>query len=319
MTKILVVGDIKNGALKNSSAELVSKATDLGAEVAGLLIGEGVAGLAGALATVGTKAQFIADDASLGKATSGTLADAVVDAANQFGADQVWFASSERAKGAAPRVAAQLDAGCCTDIIDIEQDGDKTIVLRPAVAGKVVQKVQVEAAKAVMIVRAGAFDAKEGLSGSENVTSLTVPQADLRTVIQELLTEAGGEIDLADANIVVSCGRGAKNEEGIALVKGLASELGAGFGSSRAMVDAGFMPHDAQVGQTGKVVAPTLYIACGISGAIQHLAGMNGSKVIVAINKDPDAPIFEIADYGIVGDLFAAVPVFQEELKKVRG
>lgn len=319
MTKILVVADIKNGALKGSSFELVSKAAGLGAEVGGVLFGDGVASLAGALASAGTSAQFVADDPALGRSTSGTMAALVVDAAKQFEADQVWFASSEAAKGTAPRVAAQLDAGCCTDIIDIELDGDKVIIYRPAIAGKVVEKVQVDAAKAVIVARAGAFDAKEGLSGSENVTQLSVPEADLRAVIKEVLTEAGGDIDLADANIVVSCGRGAKNEEGVALVKALADELGAGFGSSRAMVDAGFMPHDAQVGQTGKVVAPTLYIACGISGAIQHLAGMNGSKVIVAINKDPDAPIFEIADYGIVGDLFAAIPVFREELKKVRG
>lgn len=193
------------------------------------------------------------------------------------------------------------------------------IVYRPAVAGKVVQKVEVKTARTVVIVRAVAFDPKEGLSGSENVTQLDVPEADLRAVIREVLAETGGAIDLADANIVVSCGRGAKNDEGVLVVKGLAEDLAAGFGSSRAMVDAGFMPHEAQVGQTGKVVAPTLYIACGISGAIQHLAGMNGSKVIVAINKDPDAPIFEIADYGIVGDLFTVIPIFREELKKVRG
>ncbi len=319
MTKILVVADLKNGEIKGSTHELISKATGLGAEVGGILIGNGIGTMAGALASAGTSAQFIADNGGFEQPTSGTVAALVVDAAKQFEADQVWFASTESAKAAAPRIAAQLDAGCCTDIINLELDGDNVIVYRPAIAGKVVQKVQVEAAKTVVIVRAGAFDAVEGLSGSDNVTQLSVPEADLRAVIQDVLAEAGGDIDLADANFVVSCGRGAKNEEGVAVVKGLADELGAGFGSSRAMVDAGLMPHDAQVGQTGKVVAPTLYIACGISGAIQHLAGMNGSKVIVAINKDPDAPIFEIADYGIVGDLFAAIPVFQEELKKVRG
>lgn len=317
MAKVLVVADIKGGALKGSFAELVSTANDLGAEVAAVAVGAGVKALAADLAT-GTKTQYVADDASLEKLTAAALTAAVVDAATQFGADQVWFASTEAAKAAAPRIAAKLDAACVTDITDVQVDGSQVVILRPAVAGKVVEKVEVKADKVVAIVRAGAFDAKEGLIASENLVELSTPEADLRATIQEILTEAGGAVDLADAKIVVSCGRGAKNEEGVALLKGLAEDLNAGFGASRAMVDSGFMPHDSQVGQTGKVVAPSLYIACGISGAIQHLAGMNGSKVIVAINKDADAPIFDIADYGIVGDLFEIVPIMREEIKKVR-
>lgn len=317
MAKVLVVAEIKGGALKGSTTELASKAKGLGAEVATVAVGSGVKALAADLASAGSDTQYIADDASLEKATSAAVTAAVVDAANQFGADQVWFASCESAKAAAPRVAAKLDAGCVTDIIDVEL-GDGVTILRPAVAGKVVQKVKINAEKTVAIVRAGAFDATEGISGSENVVELSAPEGDVRATIQEILVEASGAVDLADANIVVSCGRGAKNEEGVNLIKGLAETLGAGFGASRAMVDAGFMPHDSQVGQTGKVVAPSLYIACGISGAIQHLAGMNGSKVIVAVNKDPDAPIFDIADYGIVGDLFQVVPILQEEIQKVR-
>ena len=153
----------------------------------------------------------------------------------------------------------------------------------------------------------------------ENIIKLTIPETDLRAVIKELLSDASGEIDLADADIVISVGRGAKDQAGVDLVKALASDLQAGFGSSRAMVDGGFMAHNKQVGQTGKIVAPTLYMAIGISGAIQHLAGMTGSKTILAVNKDPEAPIFNVADYGIVGDLFEVVPILQEEIKKIRG
>jgi electron transfer flavoprotein alpha subunit len=178
--------------------------------------------------------------------------------------------------------------------------------------------VKVNTKKLVAVVRAGAFEATKGITGTENVVKLSPPEPDLKALIKKILTDASGEIDLADANIVVSVGRGAKDMAGVNLVKELATDLRAGFGSSRAMVDAGFMAHNKQVGQTGKIVAPALYMAIGISGAIQHLAGMNGSKVILAVNKDPEAPIFNVADYGIVGDLFEVVPILREEIKKIR-
>jgi len=170
----------------------------------------------------------------------------------------------------------------------------------------------------VAVVRAGAFEASEDIGGNQNVVKLSAPAADLKAVIQEVISDASGDIDLADADIVISVGRGAKDQAGVDLVRELANDLKAGFGSSRAMVDSGFMPHNKQVGQTGKIVAPTLYMAIGISGAIQHIAGMSGSKVILAVNKDPEAPIFNLADYGIVGDLFEVVPVLREEIKKIR-
>ncbi len=318
MAKVLVVADIKQGALKGSTAELLSKARALGAETAVVAVGSGVQSLAGELAGAGSDTQYIADDASLEIFSAGPVAAAVVDAANQFGADQVWFGFSEGGKAAAPRVAAQLGCACASEIIDVTLDGTVEIV-RPAIANKVLQKVKINSDKLVAVVRAGAFEADESVSGTENMVTLDAPAADLKAVIKELVSDASGEIDLADADIVVSVGRGAKDQAGVDLVKGLADDLAAGFGSSRAMVDGGFMAHNKQVGQTGKIVAPTLYIACGISGAIQHLAGMNGSKTILAVNKDPEAPIFNVADYGIVGDLFEVVPILREEIKKVRG
>jgi electron transfer flavoprotein alpha subunit len=181
----------------------------------------------------------------------------------------------------------------------------------------VLQRVKANTEQMVAVVRAGAFEATEGITGTENVAKLSPPEPDLKAVIKEIVSDAGSEIDLADANVVISVGRGAKDQAGIDLVKELANDLQAGFGSSRAMVDAGLLPHSKQVGQTGKIVAPTLYIAIGISGAIQHLAGMKGSKVILAVNKDPEAPIFNIADYGIVGDLFEVVPILREEINKI--
>jgi electron transfer flavoprotein alpha subunit len=318
MAKILVVADIKQGALKGSTAELLTKAKSLGAETAVVAIGSGVSALAGELASAGSDTQYMADDAGLELFSAGPYAAAVVDAAGQFGADQIWFGFSESGKAAAPRVAAQLNCACASEITDVILDGDRVEIIRPAIANKVLQKVKVNSDRLVAVVRAGAFEADENISGSENGVSLSAPDADLRAVVKELISDASGEIDLADADIVVSVGRGAKDQAGVDLAKELANDLAAGFGSSRAMVDGGFMAHNKQVGQTGKIVAPTLYIALGISGAIQHLAGMNGSKTILAVNKDPEAPIFNVADYGMVGDLFEIVPILREEIKKVR-
>ncbi len=319
MAKVLVVADIKQGVVKGSTAELLTKAKALGAETAVVAIGSGIESLAGDLAKAGSDTQYIADDASLELFNAGPYAAAVVDAANQSGANLIWFGFSESGKAVAPRVAAQLGVACASEITDVTIDGDNIEIIRPAIANKVVQKVKINSERMVAVVRAGAFEADESVTGSENVVKLSAPAADLKAIIKELVSDASGEIDLADADIVISVGRGVKDQAGVDLVKELATELSAGFGSSRAMVDGGFMAHNKQVGQTGKIVAPTLYMAFGISGAIQHLAGMNGSKTILAVNKDPEAPIFNVADYGLVGDLFEIVPILREEIKKVRG
>lgn len=319
MAKVLVVADIKDGVLKSSTAELVSKAKAIGAEAAVVAVGSNIEPLIPDLVKAGADAQYLADDPGLALFSAGPVASCVVDAARQSGADMIWFGFSEGSKAVAPRVAAQLDAACANEITDVTLDGDRIEVIRPAITNKVMQRVKVNTKQLVAVVRAGAFEAAEGIAGTENVVRLAPPAPDLRAVIRELVSDASGDIDLADADIVVSVGRGAKNQAGVDLVKGLADDLKAGFGASRAMVDGGLMAHNKQVGQTGKIVAPTLYMAFGISGAIQHLAGMTGSKVILAVNKDPEAPIFNVADYGIVGDLFEVVPILREEIKKVRG
>ena len=318
MAKVLVIADIKQGVLKGSTAELLSKARAIGAQTAVLAIGSNIESLADDLANAGSDTQYIADDASLELFSAGPYTSCVVDAANQFEANLIWFGFSESGKAMAPRVAARLEAACATEITDIVLDGDQIEIMRPAIANKIMQKIKINTDRLVAVVRAGAFEADPGITGTRNIIKLSPPASDLKTVIKELISDAGGEIDLADADIVISVGRGAKDQAGIDLVKELAQDLGAGFGSSRAMVDGGFMAHNKQVGQTGKIVAPTLYMAIGISGAIQHLAGMNGSKTILAVNKDPEAPIFNVADYGIVGDLFEVVPILQEEIKKIR-
>ena len=318
MPKVLVVADIKQGDLKSSTSELLSKAKAIGAETAVVAIGSNIESLSSDLANTGSDTQYIADDPGMELFSAGPYASCVVDAARQFNADMIWFGFSESSKAVAPRVAAQLDAACATEITDVMLEGDTIEVVRPAITNKVIQRVKINTDKLVAIVRAGAFEAAQDITGTENVVKLSPPESDLKAVIKELVSDASGEIDLADADIVISVGRGAKDQAGIDLVKELANDLKAGFGSSRAMVDGGFMAHNKQVGQTGKIVAPTLYMAIGISGAIQHLAGMNGSKVILAVNKDPEAPIFNVADYGIVGDLFEVVPILREEINKLR-
>ncbi len=318
MAKVLVIAEIKQGVIKSSTAELLSKAKAIGAETAVVAIGSNIESLIPGLVSAGSDTQYVADDPGLELFSAGPYASCVVDAAKQFGANLIWFGFSESGKAVAPRVAAQLDAACATEITEVILQEDQIEVTRPAITNKVMQRVKVNSQQLVAVVRAGAFEATEGITGTENVVKLSPPAPDLKAVIKELLSDASGDIDLADADIVVSVGRGAKDQAGIDLVKELANDLNAGFGSSRAMVDGGFMPHGKQVGQTGKIVAPTLYMAFGISGAIQHLAGMNGSKTILAVNKDPEAPIFNTADYGIVGDLFEVVPILREEIKKVR-
>ncbi|MBW2250710.1 MAG: electron transfer flavoprotein subunit alpha/FixB family protein, partial [Deltaproteobacteria bacterium] len=236
MAKVLVIADIKQGVLKGSTTELLSKAKTIGAETAVVAVGSNIESLIPDLAKAGSDTQYIADDPSLELFSAAPYASCVVDAAKQFGANLIWFGFSESGKAVAPRVAAQLDTACATEITDIELSGDQIEVIRPAITNKVMQRVKVNTEQLVAVVRAGAFEATEEITGTENFVKLSIPAADLKAVIEELVSDASGEIDLADADVVISVGRGVKDQAGVDLVKELANDLKAGFGSSRAMV-----------------------------------------------------------------------------------
>ncbi|MFI5399703.1 MAG: electron transfer flavoprotein subunit alpha/FixB family protein [SAR324 cluster bacterium] len=317
MAKVLVVAEVKDGHIRKPTLELLSKAQALKLPADAALIGSGVKAAADALAGQGAATVYLADDASLANFSLTAYLAAVREAAGKAHATQVWFSVSELSRALAPVLAAKLDAGYVSDVIGIEGSGDAIAVTRPAMATKVIQKVKfTKDGLKVLAIRSGAFDAAPAQAKSATVAALVTPPADARVVVKEVRQDTSGEIDLGEASRIVSVGRGVKGPEGVALVKPLAAALGAGFGASRAVVDSGWMPYEAQIGQTGRVVNPDVYFAVGISGAIQHLAGMSGSKLIVAVNKDPEAPIFSVADYGIVGDLFKVVPVLIEEINK---
>lgn len=320
MSKVLIVAEVKGNEIKKPTLELLSQAKQLGLESHVVLIGSGVTAQADLLAGYGARTVYLADDAALKLYSTSVYTAVVVEAAKQSGVTQVWLTSSELGRDLTPRVAARLGTGALTDILKIELTGDNVTAYRPAMSSKVIQKCTfAKPGVRVLSVRSGAFDVTPASASTANVVKLATPEKDLRAVIKEVVTESTGQIELTEARIVVSVGRGIKGPEHLPLVRELADVLGAGFGASRAVCDAGWMSHTAQIGQTGKVVAPAVYFAIGISGAIQHLAGMSGSKIIVAINKDADAPIFKVADYGIVGDLFKVVPLLVQSIKKMKG
>ncbi|MCW8822731.1 MAG: electron transfer flavoprotein subunit alpha/FixB family protein, partial [Ignavibacteriaceae bacterium] len=221
-------------------------------------------------------------------------------------------------KDLAPHLSIKLDAACVVDCIKISVSGNKIICTRPTYAGKALVDLKLLSNKKVITIRPNVFKAQvTENSNPPEIVVKDITSANLRSKVTEF-KKAEGKLDVSEADIIVSGGRGMKGPENFHLIEELAETLGAAVGASRAVVDAGWRPHSEQVGQTGKTVSPTLYIACGISGAIQHLAGMSSSKFIVAINKDKDAPIFNVADYGITGDLFEILPVLTSEIKKVK-
>ena len=209
--------------------------------------------------------------------------------------------------------------GALSDVTQLEVNGDDITAERPCMSTKVMQTCQFsKEGLRIISIRSGFFLAEQTSPVEANTVTLSIPEGHAKLKVKEVQVEVSDEVELNEASIIISAGRGTGGTEGCDFVKPLATELGAAFGASRAVCDAGWLPHKHQVGQTGTMVNPDFYFALGISGAIQHLAGMSGSKVIVAVNKDPDAPIFKVADYGIVGDLFKAVPVFREEIGKIK-
>jgi len=319
MSKILIVAEVKNGEIKKNTLELLSFAKSQGLENEAVLIGSGVSGQADILAGQGASTVYLGDDPSLEIYNTEQYTALVSDAILQSGATQVWLSSSEMGRDLTPRVAARQSVGALSDVTQLEISGDEITAYRPCMSTKVIQKCKFSKdGLRVISIRSGFFTADETSPATAKTVSLSIPEGHSKLKVKEDQVEVSDEVELNEASIVVSAGRGVGGTEGCDFVKPLASDLGAAFGASRAVCDAGWLPHKHQVGQTGTMVTPDFYFALGISGAIQHLAGMSGSKVIIAVNKDPDAPIFKVADYGIVGDLFKAVPVLREEVQKLK-
>ncbi len=315
MAGILVFVEQRNSEVRKASLQALSEAKRQGGVVSAVLPGSGIGDAAAGLGAWGADKVYVADDPNLEVYSSDGYAEVVVKAVEQAQPSAIFFAGTAMGRDLAPTVAARLGVGAIPDAVSLALDGETFSVRRPVYSGKAITTVDTAGnTPQVISLRPNVFAAEEA-SGAGEVVALDGLSLSIRAVVKELLEAAGGELDVAEADVIVSGGRGIKGPENFALIKSLADALGGAVGASRAAVDAGWIEHSHQVGQTGKVVSPSLYIAAGISGAIQHLAGMSSSKVIVAINKDPDAPIFKVADYGIVGDLFDVIPPMVEAIK----
>ena len=308
--KTLVIAEHDNASVKPATLNAVAAAQALGGDIDILIAGADCSAAATeAAAIAGIGKVLCADNGAYGHQLAENVSLLIADVA--AGYDNVVAPATTNGKNTMPRVAALLDVAQISDIISVESADTFT---RPIYAGNVIATVQSSDVKKVITVRTTAFDAAPAQGGSASVEAVdAVHDAGVSTFISEEVAESDRP-ELTAASVVISGGRGMQNGDNFKLLEGIADKLGAAIGASRAAVDAGFVPNDYQVGQTGKIVAPDLYIAVGISGAIQHLAGMKDSKVIVAINKDEDAPIFQVADYGLVADLFAALPEFEAAL-----
>jgi electron transfer flavoprotein alpha subunit len=321
MANILVFCDAQNGKIKAVTRELCSAARKmaegLGGEVIAVSFGEVADGAA--LGAVGANKLVQLSSPELAAYSTEGYAQAAAEIIEAENPSVVIFAANARGRDLAPRVAAKVNRPLLTDCTDLRIDGGKLEIQRPMYAGKVLMWCRVNNGLAVITLRPKAFlIAETGGTAAVETRAVTIDSSKIRARVIESKVQAGGPVDVTEADIIVSGGRGLKGPEGFGIIEELAKTLGASVGASRAVVDAGWRPHAEQVGQTGKVVSPTLYIAVGISGAVQHLAGMTTSRVIVAINKDADAPIFKVATYGIVGDAFDVVPSLTEAIKKVK-
>jgi electron transfer flavoprotein alpha subunit len=317
MAGTLVIAELAEGKVKKSTFSAVTFAKQVGAPFTILAVGAGVGGAAKELAAFGAQKVLAVDDASLANYVAERYAPTVAKVAKDGGFDTVVVAAGAFGKDLAPRLAAKLGAGYAPDINAVKVEGGKRAYRRPQYAGNAFGWMEVTTPVHVVSVRPTEFPAVEpsgGASPVENVGKAPDDPAAARVEFLKLEAGKSERPDLGEARVVVSGGRSLK-EQFKQVLEPLADALGAAIGASRAACDAGYAPPELQVGQTGRTVAPQLYLAIGISGAIQHIAGMKGSKVIVAINKDPDAPIFQIADYGLVADLFQAVPELVKDLK----
>ncbi|MFC0214651.1 electron transfer flavoprotein subunit alpha/FixB family protein [Paenibacillus chartarius] len=321
---VLVVAEVRAGKLRQVSLEALQAAklsAQPGDRIAAALLGSGTAGLASELAAAGAQYVYVVDHAALEtyhpEAYLAALR-AVIDAAKPAA---LFFGHTAIGRDLAPAVAAELQAGQISDVTAIHRQGDRIVFTRPIYAGKAFESESFERAPWIVTIRPNNIKTVgtdgSGADDQAELVAVEYPAPSLRSVVKDVVKKMSGKLDLTEARIIVSGGRGVKSAEGFAPLEELANVLGGAIGASRGACDAGYCDYALQIGQTGKVVTPEIYIACGISGAIQHLAGMSQSRIIVAINKDPEAPIFQAADYGIVGDLFEVVPLLTQEFRKI--
>ena len=322
MSKILAFVESRENKIKNSGFETASTAlklaNDIGADIEVLLIGNNVSSIAGELGAYGIKKVVVSEDAKLENYSTTAYSKILAETAKLRGADIIILSASAMGKDISPRVSAKLESGLVADCTEIKAEGGNITATRPVYAGKAFIDVKVTSPVKIFTLRPNVFKAVkiDGVTAETEKVDISLSETDFAVQVKEVVV-SNEKLDVTEADVVVSGGRGLKGPENFYLVEDLAKVLGGAAGASRAIVDAGWRPHSDQVGQTGKTVSPSLYIAVGISGAIQHLAGMSSSKCIVAINKDKDAPIFQIADYGIVADALEIMPALTEEFKKV--
>lgn len=317
--KVLVLGETREGALRNVSFEAIAAAKKVsgGGEVVGVLIGDAVSDFGAELINYGADRVITIEHPHLKSYTSDGYSQAFMAVVEQENPEGIVFGHTAVGKDLSPKIASKLQAGLISDVTDIEGEGEDAVYIRPIFSGKAFEKVKPKSGVDFISIRPNNIAplAKEERSG--DVSALSVDITNLRTIIKNVVRKSAEGVDLSEAKVIVAGGRGVKSTDGFEPLKELADLLGGAVGASRGACDADYCDYSLQIGQTGKVVTPDLYIAAGISGAIQHLAGMSNSKVIVAINKDPEANIFKVADYGIVGDLFEVIPMLTEEFKKV--
>jgi len=323
MPTIVTFAEVRDGKVRRPSLEAVSEARrlagPLGATVQSVLIGQGVAPLAAEVASYGADRVHVFDDAELGSYATESFARALAQVITQEKPSVVLVPYTAMGKDVAPRVAARVGAGLVSDVVKLEVKDGKLEARRPVYAGKALATVRWEGEPQMATLRPNVFAAGAADAARKAEVRKETVDTSARARVTAVHATVSGKLELTEAQIVVSGGRGLKGPENFHLVESLAGAMGAAVGASRAVVDAGWVDHQYQVGQTGKTVSPTLYVACGISGAIQHLAGMSSSKYIVAINRDADAPIFKVANYGVVGDLFELLPKLTEAAKQYFG
>ncbi|MDP4104558.1 MAG: electron transfer flavoprotein subunit alpha/FixB family protein [Bacillota bacterium] len=318
--KVLVLAETRDGGLRNVSLESLAAAKRVvgNGEIIAVVMGDSLSEHVSTLAQHGADQVYVISNDQLNQYTSDAYTQAFTQVFKEVNPDFVFMGHTAIGKDLSPRVAARLGLGLISDVTDITVEGNEVVFIRPIYAGKAFQMKKSTGDKIFATIRPNNIAILEADSSwTANKIDFSVDVKGLKTIVKEVVRKAVGGVDLSEAKIIVSGGRGVKSAEGFAPLQELANVLGGAVGATRGACDAEYCDYSMQIGQTGKVVTPDLYIACGISGAIQHLAGMSSSKVIVAINKDPEAPIFQVADYGIVGDLFEVVPLLTEELKNM--